>query len=121
MSQVVCSWAGLADDTDASAWYVNTHVPKVAAELGGTARNAIPAEENIFKEVAGIDGERMTLYDLPADAEVSKVDAQMQAASQKLPEDAKVETRIYDEWETWHGEQWCGRKLKTAEAVTFIC
>jgi hypothetical protein len=120
MSQVVCSWAELADDTDVSEWYVSTHVPKVAVELGGTARNAIPAEDNIFKEVASIDGELMTLYDLAANVEASKVDAQMQAAAQKMPQGARIETRIYNEWETWHGEHWREGRLKFAKAATII-
>jgi hypothetical protein len=109
MSRVACVWADVGD-TD--TWYEATHVPNVVAKLGITARNAKQAEDQLFKEVTGIDGKYMTVYDLPDGDDVKAVDAQIQPDTTKLPKASKIDTRIYRQDQIWHGDEWRGRKLK---------
>jgi len=118
MSRVACVWADLADDTTASAEYEDTHISNVVAKLGCTARNAEQAEDNMFKEVAGIDANYMTLYDLPDGPDPKDVVAQIQSETSNRPKNARLDTRVYDEYATWFGDEWPGRKL-TPEQTPF--
>jgi hypothetical protein len=106
MSRVACVWADLPENTE--TWYENTHIPNIVAKLNTTARNAEQVKDNIFKEVAGIQGRYMTLYDVSA---AVKNVAQIQPETEEGLKDARMETRIYDEFATWYGDEWCDRKL----------
>jgi hypothetical protein len=108
MSKIACVWADLASDTKADIWYEDEHVPNVVARIGGTARNVEQVEENIFKEVASIYGKYMTLYDLKTSDE--DIYARIHPTTESLPANAQIDTRIYNEYATWYGEEWQGRK-----------
>jgi hypothetical protein len=109
MSKIACVWVDLANDTKAETLYEDEYVSSVVAKIGGTARNAEQVEENIFKEVAEIPGRYMTLYDLETSDE--DIHARIQPDTKILPANAHINTRIYDEYATWYGEEWQGRKL----------
>jgi hypothetical protein len=109
MSSIACVWANVSDGVDTDAWYEATHVPRIVAKLGGTARNAEEAEDDIFKEVTTIEGKYMTLYDLPASADAKAVAAQVQPEAENLSKITRMDTRIYEEAAVWHGEEWCGK------------
>lgn len=111
MSMIACSIVDLGHNTDASKWYLETRVPGVVAKLGGTAYSASQAEENVFPDMANIEGQYMTRYELPKGADAKAADSHISATSEKLPPSAKIETRIYESQEIWHGENWRGRKL----------
>ncbi|KAH8711927.1 hypothetical protein GQ44DRAFT_714134 [Phaeosphaeriaceae sp. PMI808] len=108
MSRLACVWADLADDTDAAEWYEDTHLPNVVSKLGLNARNAEQVADNMFKEVAGIDGKYMTVYDIPENEDAQEVTAQTQPEVAKLPKGARLDTRVYDEYATWYGREWLG-------------
>lgn len=111
MSRIACVvWADLAGDSAVSTEYEDKHIPNVVTKLGCTARNAQQAEDNMFKEVASIDGSLMTLYDLPDGVDAKDAITQKQLDEAKLPKDARIDTRVYDEYATWFGEEWCERK-----------
>ncbi|OAK96595.1 hypothetical protein IQ06DRAFT_296634 [Phaeosphaeriaceae sp. SRC1lsM3a] len=95
MSRVACAWADLVEDADTETWYEETHVSDAASKIASIARNCEQVEDNMFKEVPGIEGRYMTLYDLPDDA--TNINAQILPDPARLPEDTKIETRIYDE------------------------
>ena len=117
MSRVACVWADLGDTT-AAADFEDDHVPNVVAQLKCTARHSEKEEENIFKEVAAIRGNTMTVYDLPDGADAKDFGARIQPAADKLPKDAWLETRMYKERNVWHGEDW--REGKPALPATLI-
>lgn len=104
MSRIACVWADLGDDAAANQWYEDTHIPAAVAQLDVTARNAERAEDNMFKEVPGIDGASMTVYDLPSKMSLKEVEAQNEQALGKSSEPTRVETRIYTEYASWLGE-----------------
>jgi hypothetical protein len=114
MSKIACVWADLTDDENVNNWYEDEHIPNVVAKIGGTARNAEQVEDNMFKEVAPIHGKFMTLYDL--DASDKDIDTKIQPDTKHLPTNTQVDTRIYDEYATWNGEEWQGRKLAASYA-----
>jgi hypothetical protein len=111
MSMIACSIVDLGGYPDASKWYLETHVPGVVAKLGGTAYSASRAEEDIFPDMASIEGQSITRYELPEGADAEAADSHISATSEKLPPSAKIETRIYEREVIWHGENWLGRKL----------
>jgi hypothetical protein len=124
MSRVACVWADLADDTDASKWYEDTHVSETVEKLHGTAWNALQSEDDTFKEVAPISGTHMTLYDLPDGICAKDIDAHLQPVDGKMPQDARLDTRVYNEHATLYGTDWPGRKLpnhrrKVLSSVTY--
>jgi hypothetical protein len=106
MSRIACSWATLSDGSDTDEWYEATHVSSTAAKLGTTARNAEEAEDNVFKEVAHIQGKYMTLYDLPEGADSKSVVAEIQPQAAHLPRHARIDTRLYEEFGKWYGDDW---------------
>lgn len=108
MSRIACVWADLGEDDAANQWYENTHVPEVVTKLNTGARHGQPAEDNMFKEVPGIDGTHMTIYDLPEDQDAQDLDVQIQPALGKVPEDSRIDTRCYKEFASWHGQEWQG-------------
>ncbi|KAF1941719.1 hypothetical protein EJ02DRAFT_404080 [Clathrospora elynae] len=108
MSRITCVWADLGDDADADEWYESTHIPDVVAKLETTARSGDQAEDNVFKEVAGIDGTYMTIYDLPDGVDAKDLDAQICPALDKLPTDARLDARCYTEYASWDREDWRG-------------
>jgi hypothetical protein len=114
MSRIACSWVDLAGNENAERWYLDKHIPSVAEALGTTARNVekevSEAARDILKGVVGIDGQYMTMYDLAGNADARDMDAQTKAASSKLPKDAKIDTRIYEEYATMYGEEWSDGK-----------
>jgi hypothetical protein len=115
MSRVACAWTDLVEDGDAETWYENTHVSTVANKFASVARNCEQVEDNMFKEVPGINGRYMTLYDLPTDA--TNINAQILPDPAKLPKDTKIETRVYDEYATWYGQEWSDSKLIPKQAA----
>jgi hypothetical protein len=106
MSRITCSWV----DEDAESWYLDKHIPDVVESLATTARHATletsEAARDMFKEVAGIEGKHITIYDLNENADARDINAQIQAARNKLQTDAKIDTRIYDHHATMYGEHW---------------
>jgi hypothetical protein len=106
MSRVACSWVDLAGDEDAGSWYLNNHIPSVVEDLDMTARNgereASEAAREMFKDVAGIDGQYMTIYDMSGNTERNK-----------FPEESSIRTRIYGEYATSYGEEWTNGKAVT--------
>ena len=108
MSRIACVWADLGEDAAANQWYENTHIPDVVGRLDMQARNAEQAEDNMFKEVTGIEGRFMTVYDIPAGKDAMELDAQIRPALDDLPEGARLETRCYTEQAKWFGEDWRG-------------
>lgn len=108
MSRIACVWADLGEDAAANQWYENTHIPDAVTRLDTQARNAEQAEDNMFKEVAGIEGSFMTVYDLPPGKDAKEIDAQLRPALDMLPADARVDTRCYTEHANWFGEEWRG-------------
>ncbi|KAL6710312.1 hypothetical protein ACN47E_009258 [Coniothyrium glycines] len=108
MSRIACVWADLGVDNAANQWYEETHVPAIVAKLDTGARHGEPAEDKMFKEVASIDGTHMTIYDLPNDQDAKDLDVKIQPAVDKLPGDARLDTRCYKEFASWHGEYWQG-------------
>jgi hypothetical protein len=125
MSRVACSWVELASDQDAESWYLDEHIPNVVKALGKTAcngeREASEAARDMFKEVVGIDGQYMTIYDLPENADAQSVGAQTGAASSKLPKDAKIDTRVYEEHAMMRGEEWSDSKPIPVQLSMCIC
>lgn len=119
MSRVACAWADLVEDADAETWYEETHVSDAASKIASIARNCEQVEDNMFKEVPGIEGRYMTLYDLPDDA--TNINAQILPDPARLPKDTKIETRIYDEYATWYGEEWANSKLIPTQATSNVC
>jgi hypothetical protein len=117
MSRVACSWVDLAGDEDAGSWYLNNHIPSVVEDLDMTARNgereASEAARDMFKDVAGIDGQYMTIYDMSENTEAQDIDAQTEAARNKFPEESSIRTRIYGEYATSYGEEWTNGKAVT--------
>jgi hypothetical protein len=120
MSRLVCSWVDLAGDQDTESWYLNKHIPSVAESLNTTVRNgeraASEAARDMFKEVVGIDGQYMTIYNLSEKTNAQNIDAQTKAASSKLPKDAKIDMRIYEEYAKMHGEEWSDSKATFVQA-----
>jgi hypothetical protein len=110
MSKVACSWVDLAGDQDAESWYLDIHILSVVEALNTTARNgereASEAARDMFKEVVGIDGQYMTIYDLPEKTDAQDIDTRMGAASRSLPQSGTIDTRIYEEYATMYGEEW---------------
>ncbi|KAH7397219.1 hypothetical protein BKA66DRAFT_408964 [Pyrenochaeta sp. MPI-SDFR-AT-0127] len=106
MSRIACIWADLADDAAAEQWYEDKHIPDVISRLDTTARNAEQAEDNMFKEVAGIDGKYMTVYDLSEDKDAKDVDAQIYPKADALSADARFHARCYTECANWFGDEW---------------
>lgn len=108
MSRIACVWADLGEDTATSQWYEDTHIPDVVARLDTTARHAGQAEDNMFKEVAGIDGTVMTVYDLKDTDDAKDIDAQIIPAQDKLSADVRIDARCYTELTSWLGGEWRG-------------
>jgi hypothetical protein len=111
MSTIACSIVDLGDNPDASKWYLETHVPRVVAKLGGTAYSASKTEENVFPGIPSIEGQYITRYELPEGADAKAAESYISVTSEKLPLSAKIETRMYERQETWYGGGWRGRKL----------
>ncbi|KAL5114610.1 hypothetical protein ACEQ8H_007515 [Pleosporales sp. CAS-2024a] len=107
MPKIACSWVDLADNTDTLTWYEDTHIPSIVKKLGTSARNATPCEDDAFKEVAGINYQYMTLYDLPEDADAD-AQVQVQPATQDGSKITKSETRIFEQHSLWDGQEWIG-------------
>lgn len=108
MSRIVCVWADLGDDSTANKWYEDTYIPDAVSQLDTTARNAEQAEDNMFKEVAGIEGTYLTVYDIPNGEDAKDLDAQVRPELKKLSWNARLETRCYTEHANWFGEEWRG-------------
>ncbi|CAG5141878.1 uncharacterized protein ALTATR162_LOCUS1032 [Alternaria atra] len=109
MSRIACAWAELGEDAaDANQWYEGTHIPAALAKIKSTARHAEQVEDNAFKEIAGIDGRLMTIYELPKQPSAPELDTQISPALDKLPKEARIETRFYKEYANWYGEEWRG-------------
>ena len=109
MSRIACAWADLGEDAaGANQWYEGTHVPAALAKINSTARTAEQVEDNTFAEVAAIEGSLMTIYDLPKHQSAQELDAQLRPALDKLPKEAIIETRVYNEYANWYGEEWRG-------------
>ncbi|QRD07399.1 hypothetical protein JI435_132080 [Parastagonospora nodorum SN15] len=108
MSMIACSIVDLDDNPDASKWYLETHVPRVVAKLGGTAYSASKMEENVFPDMASIEGQYITRYELPEGTDAKAAESHISTTSEKLPLSAKIETRMYERQETWYGEGWRG-------------
>lgn len=108
MSRIACVWADLGEDDTANDWYEKTHVADVVSKLNTEARHGQPAEDNMFKEVPSIEGTHMTIYDLPGDQDAQDFDAQIQPALDRIPGGARIDTRCYKEFASWHGEEWQG-------------
>lgn len=114
MSRVACAWADLGEDAaGANQWYEGTHVPAALAKINSTARTAEQVEDNTFAEVAAIEGSLMTIYDLPKQQSAQELDAQLRPALDKLPKEAIIETRVYNEYANWYGEEWRGGTCPT--------
>ncbi|KAI4605111.1 uncharacterized protein J4E88_009988 [Alternaria novae-zelandiae] len=109
MSRIACAWAELGEDAnDAYHWYETTHIPDALVKIRSTARHAEQVEDSPFQEVPGIDGRFMTIYDLPKQPSAQDLDARICPALDKLPNEAKVDTRFYTEHKNWFGEEWRG-------------
>ncbi|KAH8727280.1 hypothetical protein GQ44DRAFT_704781 [Phaeosphaeriaceae sp. PMI808] len=108
MSRIACVWADLGDDSAANKWYEDTHIPNVVGQLDTMARNAEQAGDNMFKEVAGIEGTYLTVYDLPNGDDAKDLDEQVHPELEKLSVGARLETRCYMEYANWFGEEWRG-------------
>lgn len=106
MSRIACVWADLGSSSATNEWYEDTHIPKVTTTLRTKAHHAEQAEDNMFKEVPGIQGDLMTVYKLPDSANVKDLDAQIYPALNKLSADARIETRYYKEHAKWFGKEW---------------
>jgi small ligand-binding sensory domain FIST len=111
MSKIACVWVDLADDTDAEAKYEDEHIPSVIEKIGGAARNCDAVEENIFKEVEGIHGKFVTLYELDPAAE--DVHARVSPDIKHLPKNTLIETRTYHDDAVYPGEEWRGGKMSS--------
>ncbi|KAF2847478.1 hypothetical protein T440DRAFT_403437 [Plenodomus tracheiphilus IPT5] len=108
MSSIACVWTDFDDDSKTSQWYEDAHIPAIVGKLGTMAKNAEKAEDNMFKEIAGIHGTFMTVYDLPDGKSTVGLEAQIRPAADKLPEAARVNSRIYTEFASWLGKDWRG-------------
>jgi hypothetical protein len=109
MSRIACAWAELGEDaTEANQWYEGTHIPTALAKIKSTARHAEQVPDDTFQEIAPIDGRLMTIYDLPKQRSAQELDAQISPALDKLPKEARIETRFYTEHANWYGEEWRG-------------
>lgn len=111
MSRIACIWADLGDDDAADLWYRDTHVPAVVASLNIRANHGQPAEDDLFKEVPSIQGTHMTVFELPENLEHEKLEAQIQPSLDKIPRDARFDTRLYKEHKIWNGEDWQGGEI----------
>lgn len=122
MSRIACAWAELGEDAaDANQWYEGTHIPAALAKIKSTARHAEQVEDNAFKEIAGIDGRLMTIYDVPKQPSAQELDAQISPALDKLPKEARIETRCYKEYANWCGEEWRGGMFPSDTRVHHEC
>ncbi|KAI8931530.1 hypothetical protein NX059_011187 [Plenodomus lindquistii] len=108
MSSIACVWTDFNDNVEASQWYEDSHIPAIVRKLGTTGKIAETAEDNMFKEVAGIHGSLMTVYDLPDGKSTKDIEAQIRPARDRLPKDARVNSRVYTEFASWLGEDWRG-------------
>lgn len=106
MSRIACVWADLADDAEAEQWYEDKHIPDTIGRLDVTARNAEQVEDNAFKEIAGIEGKYMTVYDISEEADAKEVDAQIYPKVETLSGDARLHARCYKECANWFGDEW---------------
>jgi hypothetical protein len=120
MSRIACSWV----DENVESWYSDEHIPSVIERLATTARLATletsETAREIFKDVAGIEGKHLTIYELSEDADAQDIDAQTRAARSKLQKDAKIETRIYDHYATTYGEYWSNSEAVSMPFITCI-
>lgn len=109
MSRIAAIWAGLGEDDDeANDWYRDKHIPAAVKKIESTARNAERMEENIFQEVPQVEGQHLTIYDLPDGQSEEELEAQIRPLLEELPGDAQLNTRYYKEQNKWLGEDWTG-------------
>lgn len=106
LSSIACVWSDLGEDEEVGKWYEDTHLPDVVAQLGTDARLAEQAQENMFKEVSGIDGAYMAVHDLPDGKDTEDLEMRLRPALEKLPGDVKIDARVYTQFAQWHGEDW---------------
>ncbi|KAH9876445.1 hypothetical protein J1614_003576 [Plenodomus biglobosus] len=108
MSSIACVWTDFNEDGEADQWYEDSHITAIVGKLGTAAKHAEKAQDNMFKEVAGIHGSFMTVYDLPDGKSTEEVELQIRPGPDHLPKDARVNSRIYTEFASWLGGEWRG-------------
>ncbi|KAE8823943.1 hypothetical protein HRS9139_09125 [Pyrenophora teres f. teres] len=107
MSRIACVWADLGEEApEASNWYENTHIPDTLAKINSTARIAEQVEDNAFKEIPQVQGNLMTIYDVPCGQDAEDLDAQLRPSVGRLPKEARIDTRVYTEHQNWYGDEW---------------
>ncbi|RMZ68376.1 hypothetical protein GMOD_00010004 [Pyrenophora seminiperda CCB06] len=109
MSRIACVWSKLGDDEavpETNTWYENTHVPDALAKIKSTARIAEQVEDNAFKEIPQVEGNLMTIYDLPCDQDAAAIDTHLRPSVGRLPKEARIDTRVYTEHQNWFGDEW---------------
>jgi hypothetical protein len=125
MSRIACSWVDLAGNEDAESWYLNTHIPSVVEKLDTIAHNgemeSSEAARDMFKDVAGIDRQYMTIFDLSGNAATRDIDARTEMALTKCPQEARMDTRIYDEYAKMHGAEWSNSKSVADQLLIYFC
>lgn len=60
----------------------------------------------MFKEVLGIQGSSMTVYELPERGDLDQACLLVDPPLCKLPKSARVETRCYTQCKSWFGSEW---------------
>lgn len=122
MSRIACVWADLGDDnTAAHEWYEDSHVTDLSTQLGATAHNGDAVEDNMFKEVAGIRGTCMTLYDLPSTEGTEDVHSGVRDEVAKFSPDARLDARVYKEFACIAGEDWRDGISLLGMMLSFSC
>jgi hypothetical protein len=125
MSRIACSWVDLAGNEDAQSWYLNKHIPSVVESLNIIAYNgemeSSEATRDMFKDVAGIDSQYMTVFDLSENAATGDIDAHTEMSRNKYPKEARIDTRIYSEYAKMDGEEWSNSKSVADQLRIYFC